>query len=204
MIPIIVIGIIIYYLTKQKASDRNDYEYIIYSGEQRAKRIANTLVFSDLIAQIAVPQKVDPASIAAIIATESEGLPCKYNQGSNDLYIGLMSVGYRTAQWLGYPGLPYVNTPECPPTTGLFIPEQNVLYGTKYFSYQYERYGKSLQYAVSAYQMGSVSSEGIKNPNYVKTVFDFIPDFRSHFRNKITNYDTLFPGGLWDPQAILV
>lgn len=203
MAYIVIIGIMLYYLSKQKSSGKPSYEYVVYSGQQRAQRIQNTLVFSDLIAQISVQQKVDPAAIAGIIATESEGLPCKYLQTSNEIYIGLMQLGYRTAQWLGYPGLPYANSPECPPTTGLFIPDQNITYGTKYFAYQFERY-KSLNYAVSAYQMGSVSSEGIKNPGYVKTVFDFIPEFRQHFRAKINNYDVLFPGGNWDPTAILV
>lgn len=190
----------LYFFNRQ----RSGYTFVAYSGQEKADRINRTLVFANTIASIALEYKVDPAVIASIIAVESEGIPCKYARASNDTYYGLMGLGYKTAQWQGYAGRPYSTAMlECPPMTGLFIPDINIRYGTKYFAYQYNRY-KSPQYAISAYQQGSLkyaTGGQMINMGYVKTVLNFVPDFRLYFRGLIPNYDTLYPPALWDPAV---
>jgi soluble lytic murein transglycosylase-like protein len=196
---ILVIGLLAYYLLKRQPTNDYNISPIVYSGQQKQQRIQNTMFYADTILQIGNKYKIDPAAIASIIATESEGIACSYNKGSYDTYIGLMQLGYKTAQGQGYMGLPYSKL-ECPPATGLFIPEVNIEYGTKYFQYQYLRY-KSLPSAVSAYQAGSAkfNSNGVfVNLGYVKTVLDFAPNFRDAFRAKLSNYDILYPNTFWN------
>jgi soluble lytic murein transglycosylase-like protein len=196
---IYLVAILGYYFLTRKDTRNYDFSPIVYSGEQKQHRIQNTMVYADFILQMGNKYKIDPATIASIIATESEGIACNYNKQSYDTYIGLMQIGYKTAQSQGYMGLPYSKL-ECPPLTGLFIPEVNIEYGTKYFQYQYLRY-KSLPSAVSAYQMGSAkfNSAGVfVNMGYVKTVLDFVPNFRDAFRAKLLNYDILYPNTFWN------
>ena len=196
---ILVIALLGYYLLKRQPTTDYNFSPIVYSGEQKQQRIQNTMFYADLILQIGNKYKIDPATIAAIIATESEGIACSYNKQSYDTYIGLMGLGYKTAQGQGYMGLPYSKL-ECPPPTGLFIPEVNIEYGTKYFQYQYLKY-KSLPSAISAYQLGSAkfNSNGVfVNTSYVKTVLDFVPNFRDAFRAKQLGYDVLYPDTFWN------
>jgi len=195
---ILVIAILGYYLLKRPPTNDYSISPIVYTGQQKQQRIQNTMFYADLILQIANKYKIDPAAIASIIATESEGIACSYNKQSYDTYIGLMQIGYKTAQGQGYMGLPYSKL-ECPPLTGLFIPEVNIEYGTKYFQYQYLKY-KSLPSAVSAYQLGSAKfNNGVfVNMGYVKTVLDFVPNFRDAFRDKLLGYDILYPDTFWN------
>lgn len=204
MIYIIGAVFLIYYLQSRKSGAKPLLSPIVYSNEQKQERINNTLRYADIIGNYAMSNQVDPACIAAIIAIESEGIPCKIAKGQNDQYIGLMGLGYRTAVWMGYSGVPYSN-PVCPPLTGLFAPENNIPYGTKYFAYQYKRYNLVTS-AISAYQAGSakIDKDGnIANLGYVKSVSDFIPDFRNYFATRITAYNALYPAGIWNPQTIL-
>lgn len=198
MMYILVIAILGYYLLKRPPTNDYSISPIVYTGQQKQQRIQNTMFYADLILQIANKYKIDPAAIASIIATESEGIACSYNKQSYDTYIGLMQIGYKTAQGQGYMGLPYSKL-ECPPLTGLFIPEVNIEYGTKYFQYQYLKY-KSLPSAVSAYQLGSAKfNNGVfVNMGYVKTVLDFVPNFRDAFRDKLLGYDILYPDTFWN------
>ena len=196
---ILVIALLGYYLLKRQPTTDYNFSPIVYSGEQKQQRISNTMFYADIILQIANKYKIDPAAIASIIATESEGIACSYNKQSYDTYIGLMQLGYKTAQGQGYMGLPYSKL-ECPPATGLFIPEVNIEYGTKYFQYQYLRY-KSLPSVISAYQLGSAkfnSNGDFVNIGYVKTVLDFVPNFRDAFRAKQQGYDILYPETFWN------
>lgn len=200
----IVGALLLFYYLQRRTSGKPIISPIAYSKEQKLERIKNTLRYADIIGNYAMANQIDPACIAAIIAIESEGIPCKIARGANDEYIGLMALGYKTAQWQGYSGLKYSN-PVCPPLTGLFDPATNVFYGVKYFAYQYKRYNLVTS-AISAYQLGSakINSDGtIANLGYVKSVSDFIPDFRSYFATRITAYEGLFPAGIWNPQTIL-
>lgn len=202
-----IAGVAIYYLTKKKTSDGySTILPIIYTGQQKADRISRTLVYAEIIAKYGVLYGIDPAAIASVIATESEGIPCKFAPGSTE-YIGLMQIAYKTAQWQGYGGAPYETTGyNCPPMTCLFDPETNIRFGAKYLAYQFSRY-KSLEFAISAYQAGSLKTDKysrILNLGYVKTVLDFTPSFREFFRSKMANYDTQFPNTTWNPAVMLV
>lgn len=196
---ILILGLLGFYLLKRQQPTNINVSPIVYYGQQKQQRITNTMAYADLILLMADKYKIDPAAIASIIATESEGIACAYNKQSYDTYIGLMQIGYKTAQGQGYMGLPYSKL-ECPPLTGLFIPEVNIEYGTKYFQYQYLRY-KSLPSAIAAYQMGSAkfnSAGFFVNMGYVKTVLDFVPNFRYSFRAKQLGYDILYPDTFWN------
>jgi soluble lytic murein transglycosylase-like protein len=200
MMYVLIIGLLGYYLLLKRQPTR-DYNVspIVYYGQQKQQRIQNTMFYADTILQIANKYKIDPAAIASIIATESEGIACAYNQQSYDTYIGLMQIGYKTAQGVGYMGIPYSKL-ECPPATGLFIPSVNVEYGTKYFQSLYLKY-KSLPSAVSAYQLGSAkfnNNGDFVNMGYIKTVLDFVPNFRDAFRAKQLGYDVLYPDARWN------
>lgn len=100
---------------------------------------------------------VDENIVRAVIWTESSSDP---NAESKKHALGLMGVLYTTAQQMGYPGEP----------DGLFDPDTNVYYGTKYLRWQLDRYGQNIQMALSAYEAGTYTPI---NQWYVDRVFGY-------------------------------
>jgi len=100
---------------------------------------------------------VDENIVRAVIWTESSGDP---NAESPKHALGLMGVLYTTAQQMGFTGQP----------DGLFDPDTNVYYGTKYLRWQLDRYGQVIQMALSAYEAGTYTPE---NQWYVDRVLGY-------------------------------
>jgi len=100
---------------------------------------------------------VDENIVRTLIWTESSGDP---NAESKKHALGLMGVLYTTAQQMGYPG----------ESDGLFDPDTNVYYGTKYLRWQLDRYGQNIEMALSAYEAGTYTPE---NQWYVDRVLGY-------------------------------
>lgn len=111
---------------------------------------------------------VDAAIIAAIIEQESGGNP---TAGSHAGAIGLMQLMPRTARGLGVD--PY-------------DPAQNIDGGTRYFLYQFKRFG-NIEQALAAYNAGPGN---VLNGNYL-----YIPETQRYIRNVpvlIEKYERVF------------
>ncbi len=111
---------------------------------------------------------VDPALIKAVIAQESGFDPyaVRLEPKLQDASRGLMQVLLRTAQWLGYAG----------PPSGLFDPETNLLWGSKYLAWQLGRYGGSAADAAAAYNAGTATRDAggaYSNQAYVDKVLHY-------------------------------
>jgi len=96
---------------------------------------------------------VPPGLIAAVIQKESSGNPDAFGY-SNE--YGLMQLLCSTARDMGF-------SYDC---KKLFDPAVNIYYGTKYLSFQYDRYG-SWEKAISAYNAGHYTET---NREYVDSV----------------------------------
>jgi len=100
---------------------------------------------------------VDGNIVRAVIWTESSGDP---NAESPKHALGLMGVLYTTAQQMGFTG----------ESDGLFDPDTNIYYGTKYLRWQLDRYGQDIEMALSAYEAGTYTPE---NQWYVDRVLGY-------------------------------
>ena len=142
-----------------------------------------------VILKYAWSYKIDPALISGIIHVESEGISDALRAGSNDIYTGLMQLGFKTAKAFGYTGS----------VEGLLSPDSNVSFGTKYFKSQYDRYGKNLYDAISAYNAGHSLCSGIVcgNQRYVNDVLNAAMTYRLTY-GFIWKYQWYFPSYLYE------
>jgi len=103
------------------------------------------LRWKDLAVKYGRRYNIDPALILAIIHTESNGNPkaYRYERHIEDASRGLMQILYRTAREMGYYGKPQ----------GLYDPETNINYGTKYLANRIRKYG--FYKGIAAYNAGS-------------------------------------------------
>lgn len=121
---------------------------------------------------------VDPAIIAAIIEQESGGNP---DAGSRAGAQGLMQLMPRTARGLG---------------VDPWDPAQNIDGGTRYFLYQYKRFG-NLEQALAAYNAGPGN---VLNGNYL-----YITETQGYIRNVpllIDKYQRVFAEARSNPTKI--
>ncbi|HEX3030673.1 MAG TPA: lytic transglycosylase domain-containing protein [Bacillota bacterium] len=128
------------------------------------------LRWSREIEATAKKHNIDPAIIAAIIEQESGGNP---SAGSHAGAQGLMQLMPRTARGLG---------------VDPWDPAQNIEGGTRYFLYQYKRFG-NLEQALAAYNAGPGN---VLNGNYL-----YISETQRYIRNVpvlIAKYQRLFAG----------
>jgi soluble lytic murein transglycosylase-like protein len=100
--------------------------------------------YDPFILDAAARYVVDPALVKAIITKESSWNPNAYRAepGIGDASRGLMQILYNTASGLGYSG----------PADGLFDPQTNIEYGTRYLASVMGQYG--YPGGVSAYNAG--------------------------------------------------
>jgi soluble lytic murein transglycosylase-like protein len=142
-----------------------------------------------VILKYAWSYKIDPALISGIIHVESEGISDALRAGSNDVYTGLMQLGFKTAKAFGYTGS----------AEGLLSPDSNVSFGTKYFKSQYDRYGKNLYDAISAYNAGHSLCSGVVcgNQRYVNDVLNVAKTYRLTY-GFIWKYQWYFPSYLYE------
>jgi len=146
------------------------WEDLVVVATPEQKRVMS---YCDLIMQKGMLNAVEPAVIAAIIGTESSGDPRATNwEGQTWGYAyGLMQVLFSTAQQMGYTGDP----------EGLFQPETNIEYGTRYLRHQRSRYA-TLAEAIAGYNAGTATWTDygrLTNATYVQRVLDRIPRYRS-------------------------
>ncbi|MCK4522016.1 MAG: transglycosylase SLT domain-containing protein [Nanoarchaeota archaeon] len=96
---------------------------------------------------------VDERIVRAIIEVESSGCPFAINKDGD---TGLMQILPPTAKALGYEGS----------RLGLFLPANNVFYGTKFLSHLLKNY--PLEAAIMQYNLGETKyRKGLRKPSYV-------------------------------------
>lgn len=107
----------------------------------------NATPFDTVIFEKSKSHGVDPCLIKAVIAAESNFNPnaLRNEPQIQDASRGLMQVLFATAQQMGYSGAP----------EGLFDPETNIEYGTRYLKWQLHRYNGQTPFAVAAYNSGT-------------------------------------------------
>lgn len=90
--------------------------------------------------------------IRAVIATESQFTPnvSRNEPAIKDASIGLMQILYGTAQGEGYTG----PVGDAKALSGLYDPFTNITYGASYLAEQYNRAGRDVARAFSAYNGG--------------------------------------------------
>jgi len=105
--------------------------------EMSAAELANREKIEDMIREVSVRYRVDPALVRAVIQTESN-----WNSGavSRKGAQGLMQLGPTTAQALG--------------VNNAFDPKQNLDGGVRYLRTLLERYNGDLDRALAAYNAG--------------------------------------------------
>jgi len=105
--------------------------------EMSAAELANREKIEDMIREVSVRYRVDPALVRAVIQTESN-----WNSGavSRKGAQGLMQLGPTTAQALG--------------VNNAFDPKQNLDGGVRYLRRLLERYNGDLDRALAAYNAG--------------------------------------------------
>lgn len=96
---------------------------------------------------------VDERVVRAIIKIESNNCPFAINKDGD---TGLMQILPPTAKALGYEGS----------RLGLFLPANNVFYGTKFLSILLKKY--PFEAAIMQYNIGETKyRKGIRNPSYL-------------------------------------
>lgn len=127
-----------------------------------------------VISNVAKTHAVPFGLIKAIIAAESAFNPRAFRNEPKiqDASYGLMQILYKTAQWMGYSGAP----------EGLYDPETNIEFGTRYLKRQLIRYNGKVQDAIAAYNTGTVRKKmdgSYVNQSYVDRVLRFFNQFRA-------------------------
>lgn len=125
-----------------------------------------TAQLESTIERIAFQEKAPPELMLAICKVESSLRPTAVNHkdGNGRTSIGLCQIQLRTAQWMGYTG----------DEKGLYSVESNVKYSARYLAYQLRRYDHVYDYAIAAYNAGSVRRNPNKkliNERYVRKVW---------------------------------
>lgn len=123
-------------------------------------------MYDDIITKYSEQYNVPEVWIKAVIQQESSYNPNAYRAepAINDASYGLMQLLYRTAQGLGYSGLP----------DGLYDPDTNIMLGTKLLGQLRLQWGDNVQAVYSAYNSGSGTSylSNTLVANHVKLFMD--------------------------------
>jgi len=116
------LGIIIIAIVLYLQKDDIKMPAIVVSKE----KIAKIVKFVGFILKYSNEKQLDPILTFSVIVIESAGNPNAYREEPqiNDASIGLMQILFKTAKSVGYGG----------ESRGLFDPETNIKYGTKYLS----------------------------------------------------------------------
>jgi len=116
------IGIIIIAIVLFLQKDEIKLPAIVVTTE----KIAKIVKFVGFIIRYSNEKQLDPILTCSVIAIESGGNPKAYRDEPhiNDGSIGLMQILFGTAKSVGYSGT----------NVGLYDPETNIKYGTKYLS----------------------------------------------------------------------
>ena len=116
------IGIIIIAIVLFLQKDEIKLPAIVVTTE----KIAKIVKFVGFIIRYSNEKQLDPILTCSVIAIESGGNPKAYRDEPhiNDGSIGLMQIIFGTAKSVGYSGT----------NVGLYDPETNIKYGTKYLS----------------------------------------------------------------------
>lgn len=105
---------------------------------------------------------VDPDFLRATMGQESSGNP---HLTGADGEVGLMQIMPSTARQVGYTG----SVGSATNLTGLYDPQTNIEYGTRYEAWQLERYHGNYADAAAAYNAGSVIKN--KDGTYVNQAY---------------------------------
>ena len=139
--------------------------YIIITGLLLSKLTSASEVLPEVFNKVAEQENVPSKVLKAICWVES-----KHKNGSVNYFdgkshsLGLCQVKLETARWLGYKGTEQELQ---------FNPIINITYAAKYLSYQLERYNNMIDYAIAAYNSGSLIQNKynkIVNRKYVEKV----------------------------------
>jgi len=115
--------------------------------------------------------------IYAIIKRESDGNSNAINQENNFASRGLMQISGPAARDMGYKGS----------LIGLFDPQTNINYGTKYLKWLFDQFSATpynidskWRKVISAYNIGigNVRKHGIVNPDYVEFIIQHFKKYR--------------------------
>jgi len=122
--------------------------------------------YTNYVEKYSTEFNVPTTLIYAIINKESVFNPTsiRYEHTLKEKSFGLMQILVSTARWLGFKGDEFL----------LVRPDTNIHYGTKYISYQLNRYKGDVKKAIAAYNAGSVkytTNGKYINQNYVSDVF---------------------------------
>lgn len=146
--------------------------------------------FDPLIFQKGRQHGIDPFLIKAIIAAESNFDPRAYRNEPqiNDASRGLMQVLLGTARWMGYAG----------PAEGLFDPETNVEFGTRFLKWLRNHFSGDTGKMISGYNTGpgNVRLVGgrFTNQAYVDRVLRYYTQFSAQKKTEVQGGVTLQPG----------
>lgn len=201
---LLITGIgIVYLIYRQRAempaqwSEWADSYILIPAGTDPV--IYKILSFRKTVLESAWKFNIDPALISGIIHVESEGNQSAVRVGPNDIYVGLMQIGLKTARGVGYTG----------DVQSLALPDTNIKYGTKYLKNQYDRYSKSIYDTISAYNAGhSLCSSSLlgetricDNQAYVNAVYNAARIYRLTY-GFLWNYNRMFPSYIYETEWI--
>lgn len=159
--------------TLSSASGMTDFSSEEISGWSRAG--AGDL--QDLIAKASRNYGVPESLIKAVIATESSFNPQAMSSAGAK---GLMQLMDGTARGLG--------------VTNSFDPAQNIDGGTKYLSYQLNRFGGEVKTALAAYNAGPgrLQRLGISNDEQLMEKLHLLPQETQNYIGKIMNAQAKF------------
>jgi soluble lytic murein transglycosylase-like protein len=148
-------------------------------------------MYDDIIAKYASIYNVPEVWIKAVITQESSYDPNAYRAepSINDASYGLMQILYKTAQGLGYAGIP----------EGLYDPDTNIMLGTKLLSSLRLQWGDNVQAVYSAYNSGS-GTKYLTSP----TVADHVRLFMEKLQTIISDDPLVVSSGMIGGVLVLL
>ncbi|MCL4514921.1 MAG: lytic transglycosylase domain-containing protein [Firmicutes bacterium] len=137
--------------------------------------------YDPIIKKWSVHFGVDPTFIKSIVKAESDFNPkaYRYEPALHDASYGLMQILYSTAASLGYKG----------PADGLFDPDTNIQYGTRYLEELSGEF-KAMELVAAAYNGGPGTVKRLMN-RYGKTygaIADHLPRITQSYVPKVMGF----------------
>lgn len=152
-----------------------------------------TTAFDVVIFQKGRSHGIDPYLIKAIVAAESNFDPRAYRDEPQigDASRGLMQLLLGTARWMGYAG----------PPEGLFDPEVNVEFGTRFLKYLRNYFAGDAGKIISGYNTGPGNvrmdaSGRFTNQAYVDRVWRFWMGYRGEKKTEVERQGVNLQPGL--------
>lgn len=154
---------------------------------------SNEYKYDKIIANASQTFGVPFSLIKGIIALESgfDEKSYRFEPHLNDASYGLMQIMYNTAKGLGYEG-----TKE-----GLFTPETNIFYGTKFISNLHKKYPNIFD-VIASYNMGYPRPASKTTPLIIKIYGKPQPDWKyanEPYVRKVATYTAYYEAKQKDP-----